>query len=232
MIASQNYSDLDEYIRNLEMGQHISCIYKSDSQLYSLLVPFVTSALQKNCQFLYITYHETPEEIVAKFKNFGLDLSPYLNQKNLLFVPYSEIYFDGDVFSAPKAISQFLKLEDQSLADGFYGVYLVGGASWLAEHPSAASDLIKYEALINSALLEQQIVAVCTYLESAFSEGVLIEMLRTHPDLFIYDKFVASEYFAASDNFIPLAQTDPLAHQYQNMIQASYSPVTKDTATV
>ncbi len=208
----------NEYFQSDSSGNHISCIYRTDAELFSLLVPFFTAGLQKRNRCVYITSEHTSERIIDAFDLMGLNLSDYIENGDFIFLNHTQVYTHDGNFQADSVISSVLRTESSAIHEGYAGLWVTGNGSWLQEHTQVTSDFMKYEAKVNSAIQETTITAICQYNEQKFPPHVLIDVIRTHPDVYLYDRFLPSKYFAPSDNFIPLAHGDSDREKYEQII--------------
>jgi hypothetical protein len=220
-----NAIGVSEYIEGIGTGNHISCVYRSDEELFSFLVPYFSIGLQNNNKCAYILGEQTADIVLNKFKNFGIDLSLNIENGSFLFIKKEDIYLRGGYFYPETAIQMAKKIELDALKEGYGGLWISGDASWIMDYRSMESDYIKYEANINTAVQNSTINAVCLYNELLFDKNILIEVLRTHPHLYLYNHFVTNNYYAVDEDFSPLKHTKHADEEYEKLISAFNSPL-------
>lgn len=214
--------DTAEYIRHLNLGDHISCIYRTDKELFSLIVPFFIEGLRQHNKCVYIYDEYTPDKICVIFRDSGFDLEPYILKHEFLFVSKDEIYLKNGAFETNNILENIQEMESNIKAQGYTALRITGDASWLTTHTSIVSDFMKYEAKVNNVIQDDAIIAVCQYKETLFDKQILIDVLRTHPVIYLYDKFVFCKYFAPSDDFIPMANNKSHSVSYSRIIESLY----------
>jgi two-component system, sensor histidine kinase PdtaS len=214
-MATDSVSD---YIQNLNAGNHISCIYRSDKELLSVLVPFFTVGLERRNKCLFTIGIKTQNQIIDTFKEAGVDLSSYVQRGDFVFIKNEDLYLKDGEFNESGVFGLLKNAEADALKQGYSGLFVSGEASWLIENPSAEANFIKYEAAINDFLQNSTIKTLCLYNEIIYGEHTLIEVLRTHPVVYLYDHFVTNKYFAPEENFLPLKKDESDSGKYQKLI--------------
>lgn len=207
-------------IQSLELGDHISCIYRTDEELFSLIVPFFITGLQQHNKCIYVFDSHSPEQLTNVFSNFGFDLTTYLEKQDFVFLSKNESYLSDGVFHADAVLATIKNLESQTLKQGYTALRITGDESWVKTNNMSTSAFMKYEARISNAIQDCAIIALCQYRESLFDEKVLIDVLRTHEIVYLYNKFVRCNYYAPSDNFIPLSNDNEFHTNYASIIES------------
>jgi two-component system, sensor histidine kinase PdtaS len=211
-------SSTTKYIEELAEGSHITCIYKNDDQLFSLLALFFTQGFKKHKKCICVLKEEPFEETIRSFKEFGLDLAPHIKIGDFLFVKEKDFYLKNGKFNLDDVLIRAKKAETDALRNGYSGLYVSGNALWLNDNMKLESEFISYEAKVNLALQGSKINAICPYQEQLFDKTILIEMLRTHPIVYLYDRFVPNTYFAWSEDFLPLKHIASPEEEYRKLI--------------
>lgn len=199
--------DTATFIENLRVGDHVSCIYKNERELFSLLVPFYIAGLKQHNKCLYVYDEYSPDTVTGVFRDFGFDLNPYIQRQDFQFFSKEDFYLKDAGFAIDARISSIKILEQMIIQQGYSALRAAGDASWLANHEDLISDFMRYESKINSILDDSSILAICQYKESPCNEKILIDVLRTHPIVYMYDTLVFSKYFAPTDKFVPVSRT-------------------------
>lgn len=214
-----NQTQRMEYCASLKPGDHISCIYRTKEELFSLMIPFFAAGLKQHNKCVYVLDDDTQEEIRTALAGAGIDLAPYLSGGQFVFVPKEEVYLKNGTFSARYVTDALLDMESQTLREGYKALRVTGGTSWLQEHTETIPELMNYEANINHAIENRAIIALCQYPEYKFDARLLIDVLRTHPTVYLYDRILTNKFFSPSDHFIPFESTHKDADVYHKMLQ-------------
>ena len=141
----------------------------------------------------------------------------YVKNRNIQFKCF---YLDGNVFDKEFMLSSIEGLQSAAASQGYKGLQITGSALWLLEHTPVISEFMKYEASVNKILQNCGIIALCQYDESKFDARILIDVLRTHPTVYLHDHMLTNKYFTPSEGFTPFADIHANADMYKQMINS------------
>jgi hypothetical protein len=214
-----NTQDVTKDISTISLGDHVACIYRTTDELFSFLIPFYISGLEQHNKCVFTLNGYSPADVVGKFKASGFDLAPYIAKQEFIFLSTASLYVMNNQFLSGPLISLLRDQETVSLNQKFAGLRIIEDGAWVGSNQTVLSDLMKYEAKVSEFIDESSIVAACLYKESLFESRVLVDVLRTHPNVFLYDTLLDNKYFSASDNFMTQIDNPSNAFDYQRMIQ-------------
>jgi two-component system, LuxR family, sensor kinase FixL len=212
--------DVTKYIENVGIGNHITCIYRDVDELISVLASFFRLGFKAHNKCIYVFDGHTGDQIISELRKVGLDLSEHIGKEDFLFLKKEDVYFKNGTFNSIETVSLIKDVEEAALKAGYKGIWVSGNASWLKEYKAAKSDFIQHEAKMNSLLQDRKINVLCLYNEKMLDPKTLIDVLRTHPHVYLYDHFVNNKYFAVSDNFSPLGNISSPTEKYKKLISA------------
>lgn len=201
-------SDTDTIINinSLDTGDHVVGIYQNNEELYSLLVPFIKAGLENHQKCIYVLAKETQEYVKDIFNLQGFDLSEHVANQSLVFLKEEDVYYPDGQFNANNVINLITHIAKSSKEEGYFGIRMTGNANWIYQNDLDRSDFLKYESLVNKAIQENGIIALCQYEKSKFQEAFVLDLIRTHEIIFLDGKFIKSKYFSPSDSFIPVPE--------------------------
>lgn len=206
-----------EKIQNVVLGNHISCIYRTKEELFSFLVPYYVSGLEQHNKCLFALSENSSDDIISQFANAGFDLRPEIEKQTFSFFQADDIYLKNGVYQPGGAVAAMREHEIHALKEGYTGLRVVGDVFWLKTHISEESVFMKYEASINEFIEEHEIVAACLYHEPVFEKQLLIDVLRTHPYVYLYDRLIDNKYFSATENFVSQHDSKSTVLDYDKM---------------
>lgn len=191
MDPNSKFLPLDSY----ELGSHISCIYRTDDELFSLIIPFFIDGLNihNKCLFIYNDY--SLNDIINKFKKYNFDLNPDIKAGNFIYLSPEDVYQKQDGFNPDILIPNIVHKETEALESGFTGLRIAAEAKWIAEDMSVFQKLIKYEASVNEFIDYSFITAACIYKEGLYDKKSLAELVINHPKVYLYNKLVDNKYY-------------------------------------
>lgn len=182
-------------------GNHSCCIYNTNEEMYSLIIPFFIDGLQKGNKCLFILGEEKEEDIIKAFNDFRFDLFFHLSKKSFVFINHKEVYLKDDVFDVTVITSILKNAESEALKEGYSALRVAGStSSWAIEETSIIEKLLKYEGVVNEFIDSSYIIATCLYKEPSFKSKTLANVLLKHRLVYLRNKLVENTYYTNSSN--------------------------------
>jgi PAS domain S-box-containing protein len=180
-------------IGDLRPGDHLCCLYETEEEHRSVLIPFLRQGLERAEKVIYIADARSMETILGYLQSDGLDVEPYLARGQLAILTSEDTYLREGVFDPVSMIALLRSETEQALAEGYAALRVTGEMTWALRGLSGSERLIQYEALLNEFFPGSQCLAICQYDRRSFGPEVLLDVLRTHPIAAIgsqmYDNF-------------------------------------------
>jgi two-component system, chemotaxis family, sensor kinase Cph1 len=202
----------------IDLGNHVCSIYKNREQQFAQLIPFFIDGLKSNQKCVYVTDENTPEEVIAQFKNAGHDISPYLSSKQFQILNVEQTYQKDGVFNPDVMVAFVKEMGKDALKEGYVGLRGAGEMSWALNKLSNMELLIEYENKLYEAIKNSKIALVCQYNENKFSPKILINIIRTHPINIIYGKAYENIYLFTPPKYLKKNQDIFSADSYKTII--------------
>lgn len=181
---------------SISFGDHICSIYQNKEQQFAPLIPTVKDALQKHYKVVYVVDDNSKEELLDVFTQAGLMLDTYLVSGQLVILTKNETYQRQRPFNADAMLALVADVEKGSRVEGYVGTLGIGEMTAMMDTaPLDIQELSKYESSLNELLSGRNIFCVCQYNEKKFSETVLDNIIRTHPQVIVYGKLHVNKYF-------------------------------------
>jgi hypothetical protein len=93
-------------------------------------------------------------------------------------------------------------LFNTSKHDGFGLTRLWANMEWALDDFPGVHDIVEYESRLNDILPKYDQVTVCTYDVTKFSASVMMDILRTHPQVIIGGILRENPYYLPPDEFL------------------------------
>jgi len=90
---------------------------------------------------------------------------------------------------------------------GFGLTRLWANMEWALEELPGVHDIVEYEARLNQVLPKYDDVVVCTYDITKFSAAVVMDILRTHPEVIIGGTLQKNPFYVPPEEFLQELQT-------------------------
>ncbi|MBW1691127.1 MAG: sigma 54-interacting transcriptional regulator [Deltaproteobacteria bacterium] len=194
------FSYLLRTLENLELGDHLCCIYETEEEHRSLVTPFLRHGLERNQKAIYIVDARTADTVIGYLRDDGLTVEPYLEKGQLVIMGVKDAYMKEGVFD-PDGMIELLRSETElALSEGYEALRVTGEMTWALQGLPGSERLIEYESKLNEFFPGSRCMAICQYDKRRFDAEILLEVLTTHPIAII-----GTEVF---DNFYYLSPTE------------------------
>ena len=176
----------DKALLDLPWGSHVCQFYETKQDQLDMLVPYFKQGLERNEACAWLVGDLTVEEARIALAAAVPDLDLYLAKGQMQIRHYSEFYTDPNgTVKAPEQLSyQFASLGATAKTGGYEGLRASGSVSWVRDDESM-SRFMAYETLVNVAIQNARIMAVCTYPAKAASLCGCRELIHNHGNIFV-----------------------------------------------
>lgn len=160
-------------------GTHVCQLYETKEDLIDVLVPFFKAGLENNELCVWVTSEPLGvEEAKLLLENAVGALDNYITRRQIEIIGADEWYIKSGKFDSERILHDLLQKEELALEQGFKGLRLSGNVCWL-EH-EYWEDLTEYEAAVDAAIQERNIVAICTYLRTKCTTSDIVNIVSNH----------------------------------------------------
>ncbi|WP_292366474.1 MULTISPECIES: MEDS domain-containing protein [unclassified Methanoculleus] len=160
-------------------GTHACLVYRSRHDLIDTLVPYFQSGLEQNACCVWITAEplQTGEakKVLARSVK-GLDR--HLKRGRIEILDAREWYRRDGGFSCSAAFHGCVRKGLEAQERGYKGLFISGNVSWLTV--AEWNVFMEYEAMVNRAIENSRIAAVCAYPLDVCGARELLEIASTH----------------------------------------------------
>ena len=202
----------------MKLGSHICSIYKDKEQQFSQAIQLLMEGLENNQKCFYIADKSLKDEIILNFEKHEFSLKKHIDTKQFVFLSVDEFYLKDNVFDPKKTVESIKDIEKDTLKSGFVGIRGVGEMAWVGNDPSYGEKLIEYESSLNDFLQQSKCTTICQYNEKEFDPGLLINIIRAHPDIIIYGKYYKNKYFYTPTEYMKEESGEFIPSDYKTII--------------
>lgn len=176
----------DKALLDLPWGSHVCQFYDSNEDQLDMLVPYFKQGLERNEACAWLVGDLTIEEARNALAAVVPDLEDYMATGQMQIRHYTEFYTDPNgTVRAPEQLSdQFAAMGSNAQADGFAGLRASGSVSWVQDAESM-SRFMAYETMVNVAIQNSRIMAVCTYPAKSAAMCGCRELIHNHGNIFV-----------------------------------------------
>jgi PAS domain-containing protein len=186
----------------LKAGDHICFLYNTEQEHRLLLTQYIRKGLEDKEKVIYVTDNHTPEAVIGYLQGDGMEVEPYLRERQLVFLPVADVYIEEGVFH-PDGIIDFLRAETQrALEQGFSALRVTGEMGWVLHGLPGSERLVEYEAKLNTFFPQGRCLALCQYDKRKFSPDILQSVFFAHPIVAIGTEFLENLYYIPPENLL------------------------------
>ncbi|ELZ30840.1 multi-sensor signal transduction histidine kinase [Halogeometricum pallidum JCM 14848] len=162
-------------------GGHQALVYEDRDEQFDAVASFLRRGLELGEQCLYVADDGSPDAILAELRDRGIDVDAALDSGALAVVAPPESRRPGGEFDR-EAMLEFWHERLADVASGGYGEFRATAEMTLAlDGESVPEGLVEYEAMLDSLAADDQCSLLCQYDRTRFPDGVIDEVIETHP---------------------------------------------------
>lgn len=193
------------------------CIYRNKEEQMSALSSFMSVGVKRGEKCLYIVDDRTKKEVIRTFKKLNFEVEKFIDDGQFEFMTKTESYVKDGRFDPDKMIDLLDKRKKDALKKGYEGLRVTGEMTWFFGDIPGVERLMEYESKLNEFLPDNEIIALCQYNEERFSSEILVNVIRTHPKVVLYDTLHQNPYFMPPRIFKAQLEDEVTSKHYEKM---------------
>lgn len=202
MELKERIAQIEQGLARLGLGEHICSIYSNRQEQLALIVPFVLIGLARHEKCLYIVDENTREGLTAAFKELGTDISGCEASGQFVFLTKENSYLKEGLFDPERMLQLLQEAQEEALRQGYNGLRVTGEMTWVFAGLPGSEKLAEYEAKLNRFFPQSKATAVCQYNEARFPAGILLDVIHTHPLVFLCGALCRNPYYVPAEIFL------------------------------
>ncbi len=207
-------------LSNLQIGDHLCCLYETEEEYRAILIPFIRQGLLRGERVLYIVDARTAEMITGYLEADGFDTAALQAQGQLRIETSDHTYTQEGVFSPQRMIDLLASETQHALDNGYPALRITGEMTWALRGLPGSERWIEYEALLNNFIETHACIGLCQYDRRRFAPAVLLQVLYTHPLAVIGTTYYENFYYIPPEEFLgPEPERAHLEHWIANLAQ-------------
>jgi hypothetical protein len=195
--------------RTVSIGQsefacpcHACAFFHSQDEEYELLLPFTAEGYRAGDRVFQVLDKAQRDERRRRLSSTGIDLEQAENAGQFELRIWEEAYLRDNRFDQ----DAMLALAESVLRDGrdkgFAVTRFWANMEWALEDLPGVHDIVEYEARANKFLPHYPAFVVCTYDLKKFSAPVVMDIMRTHPQVIIGGVLQNNPFYVPPDEFL------------------------------
>jgi len=195
--------------RGVSIGQsefrcpcHACAFFHSREEEYELLLPFAKSGAEAGERLFQVVDKTHLQERRRRLEEAGIDVAAAEGNGQLEIRPWENAYLRGNRFDQYAMLELIQQVLRDGRSNGFPMTRLWANMEWALDDLPGVHDIVEYETRLNQFLPNYNDVVVCTYDLSKFSAPVVIDIMRTHPQVIIGGILQENPFYVPPDEFL------------------------------
>jgi MEDS: MEthanogen/methylotroph, DcmR Sensory domain len=181
---------------------HACAFFHTRDEEYQVFLPFVKDGLHTGDKNFQLVEKGRLEERIARLKESGIDTAAAKQSGQLEIRLFEEAYLRGGRFDQHAMLALLEELLSAGRQQGFGLARVWANMEWALEDLPGVHDIVEYETRLNYVLPKYDDVVVCSYDLTKFSAAVVMDILRTHPQVIIGGILRENPYYVPPDEFL------------------------------
>jgi len=191
-------SGIDEI--DLEPGSHVCAFYRGDSDRDRLLTAYLGAGLSAGDKCICVVDSAyTAKRLESLPRSCGAP-GPFDGQLDI-HLPEST-YLAGGGFSTSDMLTFWTENMVKAEIEGYSFCRLVGEMTWALRDAPGVEHLVGYESELNRVTSGAPTIVLCLYDLDLFSGEVVVNIVKTHPQVLIQGILVENPYYVGPDEFL------------------------------
>jgi hypothetical protein len=186
----------------IDSACHACAFFHSRDEEYELLLPFVKEGFEAGDKTFQVVDKTHRAERLRRLRVSGIEVEPAQESGQLEVRAWEEAYLRGGHFDQKAMLSLIEEALTTGKRQGFGLTRLWANMEWALEDLPGVHDIVEYETRLNYVLPKYDDVVVCTYDVTKFSASVVMDIMRTHPQVIIGGIFQENPFYVSPEEFM------------------------------
>jgi hypothetical protein len=191
-------SGIDEI--SLQPGSHVCAFYRGNSDRDRLLGGYLSAGLAAGDKCICVVDSAGTAERLATLPRERGEPGPFDGQLDV-HLPEST-YLAGGEFTTADMLTFWTEAMVKAAIEGYSFCRLVGEMTWALRDAPGVEHLVGYESALNRVTSTSPVVVLCLYDLDLFGGEVVVNVVKTHPQVLIQGILVENPYYVGPDEFL------------------------------
>jgi len=198
-----------EQVRGFRIGNasfqcpcHACAFFSSRDEEYELLLPFTKDGETSGERLFQVVDKAHLSDRRKRLIDGGVDVRKCEDSGQLEIRPWEEAYLRGNRFDQDAMLTLIQDVLKEGRAKGFPMTRLWANMEWALHELPGVHAIVEYETRLNKVLPNYDDVVVCTYDLTRFSAPVVMDIMRTHPQVIIGGVLQQNPFYVPPDAFL------------------------------
>jgi hypothetical protein len=185
---------------DLQPGSHVCAFYRGDDDRDRLLNGYLGAGLTAGDKCICIVDSLHTQERLAMRPDAEGGPGPHGGQLDI-HLPEST-YLAGGGFTTSDMLTFWTEAIVRAGSDGSSFCRLAGEMTWALRDAPGVEHLVGYESELNRVTASYPVIVLCLYDLDRFSGEVVVNIVKTHPQVLIQGILVENPYYVRPDEYL------------------------------
>jgi hypothetical protein len=181
---------------------HACAFFHSREEEYEMLLPFSQSAEAAGDRLFQVVDRAHIRERRERLAAGGMNVDKAEREGQLEVRAWEDAYLRGNRFDQNAMLELIQEVLKEGRAKGFGMTKLWANMEWALEDFPGVHDIVEYETRLNKFLPSYDDIVVCTYDLNKFSAPVVMDIMRTHPQVLIGGMLQENPFYVPPEEFL------------------------------
>lgn len=181
---------------------HACAFFHDRDEEYELLLPFSKAGAEIGERLFQVVDKAHLSERRSRLAEAGIDVSEAERKGQLEIRPWEDAYLRGKRFDQNAMLQLIQEVLKGGRSRGFPMTRLWANMEWALDDLPGVHDIVEYETRLNHFLPQYDDIVVCTYDLTKFSAPVVMDIMRTHPQIIIGGVLQENPFYVPPDEFL------------------------------
>jgi len=191
-------SGIDEI--GLLPGSHVCAFYRGDADRDRLLTGYLSAGLIAGDKCICIVDSAGTAKRLEALAGASWEPGPFDCQLDI-HLPESTYLADGE-FTTSDMLTFWTENMIKAEIEGYSFYRLVGEMTWALRNVPGVEHLVGYESELNRVTSSYPVIVLCLYDLDRFSGEVVVNVVKTHPQVLVQGILVENPYYIGPDEFL------------------------------
>jgi hypothetical protein len=186
----------------VDCGCHVCVFFTGREDEYDVLLPFMGEGFGVGDRAIHILDESHRGERMRRLTESGIDTEVAVRNGLLELRSWENAHLRGGRFDQNRMIDLLKELGSAEERRGIHVTRLWANMEWALLDFPGTHDILEYESRVNDVLPNYNMVTVCTYDPTKFSASLVMDVLRTHPQVIAGGILQENPFYLAPAEFL------------------------------
>jgi hypothetical protein len=181
---------------------HACAFFHSEDEEYELLLPFAKDGYDAGDRLFQVVCKSNVGKRREKLQQAGIEVGAAEEKGQLEIRPWEEAYLRNGRFDQDAMLELIQEVLKSGRSKGHSMTRLWANMEWALEDMPGVHDIVEYETRLNQFLPTYNDIVVCTYDLNKFSAPVVMDIMRTHPQVIVGGMLQENPFYVPPDEFL------------------------------